>query len=168
MTPKKKPTSHERRLVEVLAHVRRAPLAKRDQITIARDLRKHWHQYTAAEQKQIAAQWSTKATPHEEMHGLAQVEGLVAVDAKALTLARIAAVMRGERVDPIMVILEPSEGWWAVSMPSVPGAYTQGRTVASALRMLGSLLHYLEKLRRDGLLGNKAQDAALRQLGRQP
>jgi len=26
------------------------------------------------------------------------------------------------------VVFEPSEGWWAASIPGVPGAYSQGRT----------------------------------------
>jgi predicted RNase H-like HicB family nuclease len=66
------------------------------------------------------------------------------------------------------VVLEESEGWWAISLPSVPGAHSQGRSVPSALRHLADVLHTFEGMRRDGLLGNKAQAAALRRLARQP
>ena len=47
-----------RRFTEVVAQIRRAPLASRDKIAIARDLRVHWHKYAPAVQRAIGAQWA--------------------------------------------------------------------------------------------------------------
>jgi predicted RNase H-like HicB family nuclease len=64
--------------------------------------------------------------------------------------ARIAARLRGERVEPIMAILEPSEGWWAASIPSMPGRFSQGRTIPSALVHLADAMRGLDALEREG------------------
>jgi predicted RNase H-like HicB family nuclease len=41
------------------------------------------------------------------------------------------------------VVFERSGKWWAVELPSFPGAYTQGRTQAEAYKNLLSLLRDL-------------------------
>jgi predicted RNase H-like HicB family nuclease len=41
------------------------------------------------------------------------------------------------------VVLERSGKWWAIELPSFPGAYTQGKTRADAYRNLLSLLRDL-------------------------
>jgi predicted RNase H-like HicB family nuclease len=50
------------------------------------------------------------------------------------------------------VRFQKDDGWYVVSLPGVPGAYTQGRTKNSAYNNLLSLLRDLEKARRDGLI----------------
>jgi hypothetical protein len=47
-----------RRFAEVARQICRAPLASRDKIAVARDLRAHWHNYTLAVQRAIGAQWA--------------------------------------------------------------------------------------------------------------
>ncbi len=41
------------------------------------------------------------------------------------------------------VVFERSGNWWAVELPSFPGAYTQGKTRAEAYKNLLSLLRDL-------------------------
>ncbi|HZU83832.1 MAG TPA: hypothetical protein VE987_12985 [Polyangiaceae bacterium] len=41
---------------------------------------------------------------------------------------------------PVRVVFERSGRWWVAELPGVPGAYSQGRTRAAALRSLLSAL----------------------------
>lgn len=50
------------------------------------------------------------------------------------------------------VVYERSEGWWVASLPGVPGAYSQGRTQASARDNLIDALAEIEKARAAGLV----------------
>jgi len=45
------------------------------------------------------------------------------------------------------VVFERSGGWWAVSTPRVPGAFSQGRTRSSAYANLLDAISELEKAR---------------------
>ena len=49
------------------------------------------------------------------------------------------------------VVFVPSEGWWVASFPSVPGAYSQGRTKAAAYANLLDAMAGLAELRHDAV-----------------
>lgn len=50
------------------------------------------------------------------------------------------------------IIYEPSDGWWVASIPGIEGAYSQGRTKASARANLIDALNEVDKARADGLV----------------
>lgn len=56
------------------------------------------------------------------------------------------------------ILFERSDGWWAVSMPGVPGVNTQGRSLRSAFAMLVSLLADFEQMHRDGAVRLSVKD----------
>jgi predicted RNase H-like HicB family nuclease len=58
------------------------------------------------------------------------------------------------------VVFERSDGWWVVSLPGVPGCYSQGRTKASARRNLLDAVRGIEQARRDGQITVSAADRA--------
>lgn len=45
---------------------------------------------------------------------------------------------RAKKADPDLVTVERDGAWWVATMPCVPGAVSQGRTRASALRNLAA------------------------------
>ncbi len=45
---------------------------------------------------------------------------------------------RAKKADPELVTVERDGAWWVATMPCVPGAVSQGRTRASALRNLAA------------------------------
>jgi predicted RNase H-like HicB family nuclease len=93
----------------------------------------------------------TKTTPLEEEVPLRGLDPCHESHPCAFLSARIAARLRGEGVEPIMVILAPSEGWWSAAIPSMSGRYSQGRTIPSALVHLADAMRGLEALEREGL-----------------
>ena len=42
---------------------------------------------------------------------------------------------QGMNVKEYLVIATPSEGWWSLEVPEVPGAYSQGRTESEVTYM---------------------------------
>ena len=67
----------------------------------------------------------------------------------------MSAILRkryGHFADEGSIVYEPSEGWWVASLPGIAGAYSQGRTRASARTNLLSALADIEAARRDGLV----------------
>jgi predicted RNase H-like HicB family nuclease len=58
--------------------------------------------------------------------------------------------MNGKGMEGFTAIYERTEdGWWVVSVPEIPGAHSQGRTLEEAREMIKDAVRLLLEVRRE-------------------
>jgi predicted RNase H-like HicB family nuclease/DNA-binding Xre family transcriptional regulator len=74
---------------------------------------------------------------------------------------------RAESMEKLTAIYEHTEdGWWVVSVPEIPGAHSQGRTLEEAREMIKDAIRLLLEVRRED--AEREASAAGKEVVREP
>jgi predicted RNase H-like HicB family nuclease/DNA-binding Xre family transcriptional regulator len=118
--------------------------------------RRGWSQEKLAERAGMAATSIVRLENGEierpRVGSLNKIAGALEIDPRDLTsfAARGPVVAGSQASGPFTAIYERTDdGWWAVSVPEIPGAVSQGRTLEEAREMIRDATRMLLEVRRE-------------------